>query len=531
MRKIFSVAVGVLLLMVACVDNRNPDNDNPIPSRQLQSLDHAIAQSSHYAAAARRPIDSLVRVVSRTTDNARASLILSDIAHEMSVLNSDSAIIYADEAMRRAVLSANDSVEVAARLARCNALASAGIFNLAEKEFETLEHTPMSWRQRAILWQVARQMYAYAQMYCESNFEVSQQFRQKSMAYDDSLMTVLPEGHDFRRFLAAERDMGRGNYKSAKAALDSLLPKFKPGDHLYGMVTFQLSLYYRHIGDEARYGEYMAKAAESDIRGGVREGLALFSLANWLYDKGRVNDAFRYVNFAMREAMEGQARMRAVNIATMLPMIDETYQRGTREAHNRLMVFFIIGVIALGVAVFFLILLVIQRRRSRQTRARIAALSKAREAQLANFLALCSTYYHKLHSLQMLVRRKISSGQTDELLKLLKSGRYAESESDEIFSNFDRSFVEIYPDFIEQINRLLREEERFSVPADGTLPPELRIYALVTMGITDSPRIAQILNYSVNTVYAYRNKMRNKAIDRENFEKTVASMEPFEHDL
>lgn len=142
MRKIFSVAVGVLLVMAACVDNRNPDNDNPIPSRQLQSLDHAIAQSSHYAAAARRPIDSLVRVVSRTTDNARASLILSDIAHEMSVLNSDSAIIYADEAMRRAVLSANDSVEVAARLARCNALASAGIFNLAEKEFETLEHTP-----------------------------------------------------------------------------------------------------------------------------------------------------------------------------------------------------------------------------------------------------------------------------------------------------------------------------------------------------------------------------------------------------
>ena len=124
------------------------------------------------------------------------------------------------------------------------------------------------------------------------------------------------------------------------------------------------------------------------------------------------------------------------------------------------------------------------------------------------------------------MQRKISSGQTDQLVKLLKSGRYTEDKEDEIFKYFDRTFVEIFPDFIEQINLLLRPEERFPTEMSKKgLPLELRIYALVKLGITESTRIAQVLNYSVNTVYTYRNRMRNKAIDREHFEQQVVDFQ------
>ena len=529
MRILLTIITITLLLLPGCGGSDNRDNQR-LPVEELKRLDMTILRAGDYANAVRRSIDSLAEVADKTPDPARASAIYADIAHQMSTLNSDTAEWYANKAVQLAEKSEVDSAITSAKIARLSALTSSGIFNLAEQGLREVETRKMSPNQRNYFWQVARQMYANLQMYTEDNFHISEEFRRRNMAYDDSLMMMLPEDHYFGRFLRAERCLLNGDLKSAKSKLDALMPSLKEGEHLYSMAAYQMALYYKKTGDEARYAEYTAKAAESDIKSGVREGVALFNLANWLYDRGEVEDAFRYINFAMSEAMAGDARMRAVNIASMLPMIDKTYEQRNKGAHDRITTLFIFTVTALAVAVSFLVLLILQQRKSSKIRKRIGELSKARERQLANFLALCTTYYHKLNSLEMIVRRKIASGQTEELSKLLKSGRYSDDDDEDIFASFDRAFIEIYPDFIEQINALLRPEERFSTATDGQLPAELRIYALITMGITESPRIAQILNYSVNTVYTYRNKMRNKAIDRETFEDTVACFEPFEEE-
>ena len=116
--------------------------------------------------------------------------------------------------------------------------------------------------------------------------------------------------------------------------------------------------------------------------------------------------------------------------------------------------------------------------------------------------------------------RKISSGQASELLKTLKSGKIDESEDEDFYKQIDSVVMSLYPDFVERMNNLLRPEDKITI-TDGSLTPELRIYAFVRLGVSESTRIAKILNYSVNTVYAYRNRMRNRAIDRENFESDV----------
>lgn len=527
MRLLITVITIATLLLASCGGKEHGDAART-PVNELKRLDMTILRAGDFAASVRRPIDSLAKVAKKTSDPARASEIYADIAHRMSVLNGDTAEWCAKQALLLAEKSGVDSLVTAAKIARLSALTSSGVFNLAESGLKELQSCPMSPTLRNYYWQVARQLYANLQMYTDGNYEMSEHFKALNMAYDDSLMMVLPADNDFGRFLRAERSLLNGDHKSAKSKLDSLMPRLKEGEHLYSMTAYQMALYYKKIGDEAGYAEYSAKAAESDIRSGVRDGLALFNLANWLYDKGEIDDAFRYINFAMSEAMAGDVRMRAVNIASMLPMIDKTYQQGSKSAHDRITILFIFTCTALAIAIAFLAMLIIQQRRSRMIRKRIAALSKAREHQLANFLALCTNYYHKLNSLEMIVQRKIASGQTEELSKLLKSGRYTDDADEDIFASFDRAFIEIYPDFIGQINALLRPEERFSYVAGAQLPAELRIYALVTMGITDSPRIAQILNYSVNTVYTYRNKMRNKAIERDTFEEAVAGLEPFE---
>ena len=104
---------------------------------------------------------------------------------------------------------------------------------------------------------------------------------------------------------------------------------------------------------------------------------------------------------------------------------------------------------------------------------------------------------------------------------MIDSGKFVDEDNDDVFKIFDHAFLDIYPDFITHINMLLRPEEQIVVKNPGTLTPELRIYALVKLGVNESNRIAQILHYSTNTVYAYRNRMRNKAISRDSFDSDV----------
>ena len=120
-----------------------------------------------------------------------------------------------------------------------------------------------------------------------------------------------------------------------------------------------------------------------------------------------------------------------------------------------------------------------------------------------------------------LVSRKIAAGQTDELLKLIKSGKFTEEQNDDFYKIFDNAFLDLYPDFVDEINKLLREEEQMAVKKGAGLPTELRIYAFVRLGVEESTRISQILHYSVSTIYTYRNRMRNKAINRDTFDEDV----------
>ena len=103
----------------------------------------------------------------------------------------------------------------------------------------------------------------------------------------------------------------------------------------------------------------------------------------------------------------------------------------------------------------------------------------------------------------------------------MKSQKFSDEQPSTFYKEFDNAFLKIYTTFVDDVNALLRPEERFEIEAPGSLNTELRIYALLRLGIVDSSKIAEFLRYSVNTIYAYRNKMKNRAIDRDSFEKNV----------
>ena len=144
-----------------------------------------------------------------------------------------------------------------------------------------------------------------------------------------------------------------------------------------------------------------------------------------------------------------------------------------------------------------------------------------KDEYMGQFLELCSIYMKRLDSFTKLVNRKLVSGQVDDLVKMMKSQKFSDEQHSTFYKEFDNAFLKIYTTFVDDVNALLRPEERFEIEAPGSLNTELRIYALLRLGIVDSSKIAEFLRYSVNTIYAYRNKMKNRAIDRDSFEKNV----------
>lgn len=148
--------------------------------------------------------------------------------------------------------------------------------------------------------------------------------------------------------------------------------------------------------------------------------------------------------------------------------------------------------------------------------------NRIKEEYIGRFLSLCSTYIDKLDRFQKIVNKKIANGQISELLKLTRTAEFREKELNELYSNFDNAFLHLFPHFVEAFNSLLQEDALVLPKDNERLNTELRIFALIRLGIDDSSRIAEFLHYSVNTIYNYRAKVKNKArVPRDEFENLV----------
>lgn len=490
-----------------------------LPIQELRDLDRAMALSEEISRKASQRSDSLKRLLSLSGSEEHRAMLLINISRLYRQSRADSSLHYSYRAVRESV-NLDNAQRFRASLAMADALGASGFFSQAIQLYDSLPATGLDKPDRIEYFKAGRRIYSNLCNYMDGQGLFYSHYVDKYAECDDSLTNLLPETDPFRKFIVSEKLVSRGRFREADQMLSDLLKSLKKGDNLYGMAAFQLATVRRSEGDSFGYAAYLAKAAESDILGGVREGYALPALAAWLYQESEFDTAFKYINFALEEAYLGNARVRMVSMSRWVPAIDEAYRHKISASQNELVIYVVFTsllLVALAILSFFLIRQIRKGRRSRQA---LAASSRLKDFYIGNFIGLCSTYAEKYSSLIRLVDRKISSGQASELLKTLKSGKIDESEDEDFYKQIDSVVMSLYPDFVERMNDLLRPEDRITI-TDGSLTPELRIYAFVRLGVSESTRIAKILNYSVNTVYAYRNRMRNRAIDRENFESDV----------
>lgn len=252
----------------------------------------------------------------------------------------------------------------------------------------------------------------------------------------------------------------------------------------------------------------------------------------------------------MEDAMFCNARLRAYEVSKIFPIIDSAYQDKITKQKEELQIFLVL----VSILSLFLIIAVVYvylqmkrlsriRRELYRTNVKLNELNtdlqssnnqlkdlnlelseanKIKETYIGHFLDLCSMYISKLEKYQNTLNKKAVEKKLDELYKMLKSHDMIDNELKELFENFDNIFLHLYPNFVEEFNSLLIKEERFILKTNELLNTELRIFALIRLGITDSSKIANFLHYSANTIYNYRTRVRNKAaVPREEFESLV----------
>ncbi len=532
--KFISAFLLTLISLLPCAASSFTDRD---VERSLTQLDNELKHRDHYLEKRVSRLDSLkkVRRGLEGKDTVAWLETTMEIAKGYNSFNNDSAIIYYtkgyDAALEIAtatppspLASTADSLQAEFRLRRATYMSLSGFVSDAVNEYEAVDTSRMNDGLKATYHESGRQMYYFISSYDGGWLETYDYWNNRSIESQRQLIPLLDPASNEYHLNLGEYFYNIREYARSREILLNLIGKIKKDSPTYAIATHILASIALTRGDRNEHLYFLTQSAIADTRQATLEVTSLQELAGVLYQMDDKRRAHEYISVAMNNAVESRASVRMMKTTELLSLVEGDHN--SQIALWRTWMYAIIAVLvmcmfALIVSIFFL-----RRQLTRVARMKqeLQDANQTKDVYLSQFLSLCSIYMDKLKQFGKVVNRKISAGQVDDLYKLTKSGKFVEEQSADFYKVFDDAFLHIYPNFVESVNSLLRPEERIVLADDEQLNSDLRILAFMRLGIDDTTRVAQILNFSVNTIYAYRNRLRNRAINRATFESDIMAI-------
>ena len=406
---------------------------------------------------------------------------------------------------------------------------TAGMFLEAQALFQQLDTTTFNYQQK-ISWYNARQkfLHDYQEYVRTSGITVPEAVNIR--AYQDLILKNTPKDSPLNHHIYIMRLIEEQRWDEAYSENLRIIEGQNKSSRDYAVQCYWQGFICENLEREEETIRWWIESAICDIRGAIKDNAALCSVAIKLTDPHDTDRAFRYIRISLDDAIFYNAKLRKVQIASTFPWIEKAY-RDSRDLQmkdrSRYLMVTVLVALLLLVILSYTVHLYRKRQRTvmeieaknvqldsftksimsveedlRRTNLDLVEANAAKEEYLGLFLSMCSGYL-------------------DKLRKTLPREQY-EAELKNFYKTFDTSFLSLYPTFVEDLNALLTEEGRIVVKEGGLLNTELRIFALIKLGITQSSHIASLLRYSVNTIYNYRAQVKNAALsDRENFEENV----------
>ena len=468
---------------------------------------------------------------------------------------SDSAIAYLNKNLDLAAILKDQTKINDTSIAMANLFAILGMYKEAIDMIDRVNRDYLDKSQMIEYYSTQRIIYNSLGLYSHNNRDKSR-YQQMAKAFRDTLSNIADKSSE--AYLRIEEIQLRidGRISDALLVNNRRLSMTVIGTPEYALVTFNRSLLYRKNNDTIMEKKYLILSAISDIQSSIRDNASIPILANMLMQEGNIDRAYKYVRFSLDNINDYNTRFRSSEILSIQTIIEKAYQKKTEEQNNKLRLFLIlisVLLVLLTISIFYVYKqmkkgIIIGKRLKeanlelntlnqklhnmnnelRKLNMEVVEANQIKEEYIGYFLDECSKYIDKLDALRKTINKKIQEKQIESLYKMTKNNNMKDDELKELFRNFDIMFTHLFPDFVEKFNSLLMDEEQIILKKGETLNNELRIYALIRLGIDDSGKIANFLGYSVNTIYNYRAKTKNKAkISREDFDWTVKKIGTF----
>lgn len=562
---LFILIVCLLFPAYVCADtSKHALEEN---RKLLHSLDSLLEQQDLFVRVKEERIKQLKMQYSRVKDVKELYAMNRMVYLEYRVYDADSALHYINKNIQLAQQTNNRTWEVVSLLEQSFVLTSSGLLTEALKAVSDIQPEELPQNLRSEYFGRLCTLYSRLRDYSSENSQLSEHYNNLQKAFRDSVyLTATPDELRYWN-CRAWLYLGTPKIEPVKQAFEENKQTLSNDSRKYSIATYNLSAIYRSENNESKYLENLILSAMADIRSVNGDIGSLQEIAEYLFKHGEIDRAYNYILYCSQKAMLFHNRVRIVKMSHLQNQINKAYQEQSRTQQKCLQ--------ASLIAVSFLFLVLIgaflfirkQMRRLKEANLKLDstnqklsvnmdALSTAhqrleevnmqlkdlntqlqevndqlresnyvKEEYIGYVFNICSTYISKLEEFRKNINRKLKVGQIEDVKAMTDSSATASNELKEFYQNFDTIFLHLYPDFVGDFNALLLPEERIELKEGELLNTELRIHALIRLGITDSVKIADFLHCSAQTVYNNRLRTRNKSIiPKEDFINAVKKL-------
>ncbi|MBL3927358.1 hypothetical protein GPL12_23720 [Bacteroides thetaiotaomicron] len=502
----------------------------------LKKLDDIISKKETYQIRREKDITDLKVQLAHSTDPARNYELYASLFGAYLHYQADSALHYINRQMEILPQLNRPELEYEIVINRATVMGVMGMYIEAMEQLEKIDPKKLNEWTLLSYYQTYRACYGWLADYTTNKTE-KEKYLKKTDLYRDSIIAAMPPEEN-KTIVMAERCIVTGKADTAIGMLNDAL-KDMEDERQKVYIYYTLSEAYSMKKDVEKEVYYLILTAIADLESSVREYASLQKLAHLMYELGDIDRAYKYLSCSMEDAVACNARLRFMEVTEFFPIIDKAYklkEERERAVSRAMLISVSLLSLFLLIAIFYLYRwmkkISVMRRNLSLANKQMSAVNKEleqtgkiKEVYIARYLDRCVNYLDKLETYRRSLAKLAMSSRIDDLFKAIKSEQFIRDERNEFYNEFDKSFLKLFPHFITSFNNLLVEEARVYPKSDELLTTELRIFALIRLGVVDSNKIAHFLGYSLATIYNYRSRMRNKAAgDKDRFEQDVMNL-------
>ncbi|MGI4729237.1 MAG: DUF6377 domain-containing protein [Janthinobacterium lividum] len=511
---------------------------------ELNQLNAELAKKNSYDQQKEQLIQNLRKNLHHTasSDYKNVFAYCSLLYNQYKSYQYDSAFVYADKLNQLSKLLSNRSEIADSKVKLGFILLSAGMFRetfdvLKEVDAKVLSDSS-KFEYNALLARANEDIAAF-----NHDKYYTPYYKILSAKYLDSAIAISKPGSYDRVYYENYRLYKKGNLPAAETGFVNLL-KQPLTRHQVAIVASTLSNIYFATNRRQQGKNMLIKAVINDIQSSTKETVALFWLAENLYKSGDVKNAYQYIQLAMADAEFYGARQRQVQISSVLPIVAAQNLSLTEKEKTRFLIY-LLSTALLTILLVLVSIKLFKQLKDLRIKEKIIADKNAeleifnhkleedtqiKEEYIGYFFDLISGYILKLEKLKRSVDMKLSVKKYDDIPAIINSIQI-KKEREVLFHTFDKVFIRIFPNFITSFNALFRKEDQIWPKENEVLTTDLRIFALIRLGISDNETIAKILEYSEKTIYVYKMRLKAKSlIHGDEFDQRIMAIKAVDPD-